>query len=103
MFPNDICIYTTTIEDEVVAGAIVFEANHSSHIQYLAANSLGKKIRAQDLLVTELFSRAKEMDKSLSFGKSTSGDDASLNKNLYRFKAEYGCRPENILTLAKIL
>lgn len=98
-FPDLISTYTTNFEKKVVAGAIVFQSFNSLHIQYLATNDLGKQIRAQDYLIKEILDIAKAKCKNLSFGKSTSGDNAALNSSLYNFKAEYGTNPESIFTL----
>ena len=100
-FPKEISIYTMIFADKVVAGAITFESRNCVHIQYLAASNQGKTLRAQDLLIRELHELAKTNNRNLSFGKSTSGTDAALNEQLFRFKSEFGAVPENILTFSK--
>jgi hypothetical protein len=102
-FPKKISIFTMILEDEVLAGAVIFESLSCLHIQYLAANNQGKTLRAQDLLIRELYELAKTNNRNLSFGKSTSGFDATLNERLFRFKSEYGAEAENIFTLTKTL
>jgi hypothetical protein len=102
-FPKKIVVFTMILENEVVAGAVIFVSKYCLHIQYLAASNRGRTLRAQDLLITKLDEFAKQENRNLSFGKSTSGLDAALNEQLFRFKSEYGAVPENIFTLTKIL
>jgi hypothetical protein len=102
-FPKEIDAYSVTLEKQVVAGAIVFQSGDCSHIQYLAANVTGKKIRAQDYLVNQILEKSKSANKNLSFGKSTAGESAILNTNLFHFKEEFGSQTENIFTFTKNL
>jgi hypothetical protein len=102
-FPNQVQVFIASLEEEILASAITFDSTKVRHIQYMGASDKGRKMRAQDLLVRELFLDSRKIQKNLSFGKSTSGDDAELNHGLFDFKQEYGSIPENILSFRKTL
>ena len=84
------------VDHEIVAGAVVFESKNNFHIQYIAGTKYGKKIRAQDYLIFKI--KQLPSHKCLSFGKSTAGNDALLNVNLFNFKNEFNSKAELIYT-----
>jgi len=95
-FLDEIKICSVIVDDEILAGAIVFESKSSLHIQYIGATQNGKKIRAQDFLIYKL--KNLSPSKILSFGKSTSGEQAIINMNLFNFKNEFNTKNELICT-----
>jgi hypothetical protein len=95
-FPNEIKICSVIVDHEIVAGAVVFESKNNSHIQYIAGTKYGKKIRAQDYLIFKI--KQLPSHKCLSFGKSTAGNSALLNVNLFNFKKEFNSKTELIHT-----
>jgi hypothetical protein len=99
-FLNELKIYAVVKGDSVIAGAITLKSNRIENIQYLGATVEGKRLRAQDYLISELHKKGQVSKMNVSFGKSTAGDGAKLNSPLYDFKDEFNSLPENIFVLS---
>lgn len=95
-FPVDIKVYSANLDNQILGGAITFNSNRCVNLQYLGVSEFGKRIRAQDLLLHSVINECIENRKYFSFGKSTSGDKAALNENLFKFKSEYAASPDEI-------
>jgi hypothetical protein len=102
-FPVDIKVYSASLGSQILGGAITFNSNRCINLQYLGVSEFGKRIRAQDLLLFSLINECAGNKKHFSFGKSTSGNNADLNENLYKFKSEFSASPEEIRVFEKIL
>lgn len=99
-FDESIRVYAVLQENTVVAGAITFDSNKIVNIQYLGSTLEGKRLRAQDYLISKIYKINKDLVKNISFGKSTAGTMAILNTPLYHFKSEFNSNPENIFVLS---
>jgi len=88
-FPEDIFSFGIWHNQEVQAAAIVFRYPKAWHVQYFYSSPEGKRKRAQDLLMRCL---QNEMPKDfvLSLGVCTQKPSQQIDKNLMRWKQEYG-------------
>jgi hypothetical protein len=75
---------------EVISGVILFENAQVVHTQYIASNDYGKKIGANDYLISYLIDHYRSK-KFFSFGKSSdSNNKYAINQGLLNSKEEFG-------------
>jgi hypothetical protein len=91
-FPDNIALWTARLEDELVAGALVYESVEVAHTQYLAASDRGRQVSALDLLLTHLIVEAYAHVTWFDFGISTEDEGRALNGGLIANKESYGAR-----------
>ena len=90
-FPENIRCVVGTIEDEVVAGVVLFCTATVTHAQYIGASIAGYETSALDVIFEQCIEQAaKEGRRWFDFGISTESDGLVLNDGLYRFKSEFG-------------
>lgn len=92
-FPDNIMLYTSEKEGEILAGTIIYLHKTVAHCQYIASTKEGRRIGALDLLFNYLI-RSKELSsvKFLDFGISTEEEGRLLNEGLISFKQGFGAR-----------
>lgn len=93
-FPENIQLYVSKKDDQLLAGAVVFFYNtRVAHCQYLVNSEEGRRIGALDFVIFEL----KELlgnRYQLSLGVSTLRATGLINKGLYDWKAGFGALPQ---------
>ncbi|MCB0465242.1 MAG: GNAT family N-acetyltransferase [Aequorivita sp.] len=90
-FPKNIKQFNVYKNDEVVAGATIFETATVAHAQYISANELGRQTGGLDFLFNYLlqhFSHKKYFD----FGISNEAQGMKVNKGLLHWKESFGGR-----------
>ena len=92
LFPGQIQFVNVLLNEKSLGGAVIFEYDQVHHLQYLALDSDGKYLRAQDLIIITEIESALKMSRAFSFGKSTSGPNSEINTNLLDFKLAYGAK-----------
>ncbi len=92
LFPNNIKLFVVKKNDELLAGAVIYECNNVAHTQYLANSDLGRDLRALDFLIdyliTDVYANAKYFD----LGTSNEDNGRFLNRGLIRQKSSFGAR-----------
>ncbi len=79
------------LDNNVIAGLVLFETDTCTHAQYIASNSVGQKFSALDLLFNVTIEESIQSGKKyFSFGTSTEDNGKFLNEGLYKFKTEFG-------------
>ncbi|GHV35586.1 hypothetical protein FACS1894178_5480 [Bacteroidia bacterium] len=91
-FPDNIQLYGAFLEDEMLAGIVIFESSNVAHAQYLAASPKGKESGALDLLLTELIIKEFSGKKYFDFGISTEDNGKILNTGLLAQKEGFAAR-----------
>lgn len=91
-FPQNIKLYTVRIENEIVAGSVIYEMNNIVHVQYISANEKGKEIGALDLIFDKLINSIYLNIPIFDFGQSTEHMGQYLNQNLIFQKEGFGGR-----------
>ncbi len=92
-FPQQIFCRCAIREQEVLAGALIFNYGHIWHTQYLASSTEGRETGGLDLVIAELIREARESGVNfLSFGASTLQDGRVINDGLLWQKESYGAR-----------
>ncbi len=92
-FPGNISLYTAMCDGQIVAGTVVYASRGVAHAQYIAANEIGKKHGALDLIFTRLIDEFKAKGyRWFDFGISTEHDGTGLNAGLLGQKEGFGAR-----------
>lgn len=91
-FPKNISLFGAVINNEMLAGAIVYDYGDVVHTQYLASSDEGKKMGCLDHLISYLINDRFNDKKYFSFGISTEDDGKILNNGLISFKESFGAR-----------
>lgn len=92
LFPENIRLYMAHIEDEPVAGAVMFYTNDVAHVQYSSATPLGSECGALAFLFNKLIAEYCQHYRYFDFGTSNEDGGRYLNENLIRMKAGFGAR-----------
>jgi hypothetical protein len=91
-FPDGIKLYLSYLNDEVIAGALLFDYGPVVHTQYLATTETGKEFGGLDLLLHTLTKEKFSNREYLSFGISTENQGLELNQGLLSQKEGFGGR-----------
>jgi hypothetical protein len=91
-FPEHIKLFAAHRGDEMLAGVIVYETRSVAHAQYIAANEMGKKTGALDLILGHLINEYYSGKKYFDFGISTENNGLQLNVGLIENKQSFGAR-----------
>lgn len=90
-FPDEIGFRVASVDDEVVAGVVLFRSRPVVHAQYIASSPRGYELSALDAVFDRCIDEATAAgDRYFDFGISTEADGTVLNDGLYRFKSEFG-------------
>lgn len=88
IFPDEITLNVAKFSNQVLGGIVCFNSENVIHIQYIASNEQGRKLGAVDKLISSLmFSNPNAI---IDFGISSEDSGKYLNKDLQRFKHEFG-------------
>ena len=92
-FENNIQLWIAKLNDETIAGTVIFVYKNLVHTQYLAANDKAREIGALDLVINSLINKFKNEDKQyFDFGISTENQGRYLNEGLIFQKESFGGR-----------
>lgn len=91
-FPENIKLYVAKLDEEIIAGTVLFIYPNVVHTQYLAANDVARRIGALDYTISYVMDQYRSDKKWFDFGKSTEGDGSILNEGLISQKEGFGGR-----------
>ncbi|MDO4511033.1 MAG: GNAT family N-acetyltransferase [Bacteroidales bacterium] len=92
-FPQNIRLYTATVEGRIVAGVVIYYTATVAHCQYIAASEEGRRIKALPLLFKNLIDEAKASGRTyFDFGISNEDHGQVLNWGLVQQKSRLGGR-----------
>lgn len=91
-FPDQIRLFGTFHEGNMVAGALCFDNGHVCHTQYLANPEQGRAVRGLDVLIAHLIETEFADRAWFSFGISTEDGGRVLNEGLIGQKEKFGAR-----------
>lgn len=90
-FPQEIKFIGVYLEDQIVAGTLLFCSTSVFHAQYIAASALGYQVSALDMVFDYAIKLAYENGcRWFDFGISTENNGSILNEGLFNFKSEFG-------------
>ncbi len=91
-FPENIIFLQAKVNDEILAGAVLFYTGNVIHLQYAAATVKGKDLYATDVIYHDvIFNRLTEA-KYFDFGTSNEDGGRFLNEGMVAHKEEFGGR-----------
>lgn len=91
-FPENIRQFNVYKEDQIVAGATIFETNTTAHVQYISANEQKQELGALDVLFNQLITDTFSGKWYFDFGISNEQQGQKLNKGLSYWKECFGAR-----------
>lgn len=91
-FPSRIRLFGAFLEEQLFAGAVIYDFGHVAHSQYLASSEEGKAIGALDYLLAYLLDNVFSHHQFFSFGISTEQQGRQLNEGLVFQKEGFGGR-----------
>lgn len=92
-FPEQIRLYTATLDGQMVAGVVMFLTRTVAHAQYIASSPVGREVKALPLLFHELIAQAKQAGYAyFDFGTSNEQHGLVLNEGLVEQKSRLGGR-----------
>ena len=92
-FPDNIRLYTATLDGELLAGVVMYLSAPVAHCQYIGASPRGKDSKALTLLFQHLIEESAHMGfRYFDFGISNEDHGRYLNEGLVRQKSRLGGR-----------
>ena len=91
-FPENIRLFCSFLENEVIAGVVVYESHNVAHAQYTAVSDVGRSSGALDLLFFHLLTEVYQDKECFDFGVSTEANGQYLNTGLVGYKEGFGGR-----------
>ncbi len=91
-FPEQIVLHGAYLEDQILAGVVVFDCGQVIHTQYLGVNNDGRDVGALDLVLHHLIKEKYASRSSFDFGISTEEQGECLNEGLIAQKEMFGGR-----------
>lgn len=90
-FREQIRFHVALVDDQVIAGVVLFACGTVVHAQYIAASEQGHALSALDAVFeAAIADAAQQSARWFDFGISTEDHGWRLNEGLYRFKSEFG-------------
>ena len=91
-FPENIRLYSASLDGRMVAGAVMYEEGDWVHAQYSSADETGFAIGAMNYLFYHLITEEYKGKSCFDFGTSNEKDGLYLNANLIETKTGLGAR-----------
>lgn len=92
-FPDNLRLFASFREDEMLAGVVVYESEHVARSQYIANSDAGRDVGALDIVFDHLINTAYADEKRyFDFGVSTEDRGDYINEGLVFFKEGFGAR-----------
>ena len=92
-FPENIRLYTATLDGELLAGVVMYLSSPVAHCQYIGASPRGKDSKALTLLFELLINESARLGyRYFDFGISNEDHGRYLNEGLVRQKCRLGGR-----------
>ena len=91
-FPEQIRLFTATLDGLPLAGLVIFDCGSTVHVQYIASNEIGRANGAIDAIVQHLVQVVYADRQWFDFGISTTDAGRQLNTGLSRQKEMFGAR-----------
>lgn len=89
-FPGRIRLFVASLENEILAGTLLFVTEHVIHTQYLATTARGRELGALDLLILHLLREEWTQNRYFDFGISCEQGGIVLNEGLIMQKEGFG-------------
>jgi hypothetical protein len=91
-FPDNIRLHVASLDQDILAGTVVFESARVAHVQYIASSERGRDLGALDKLFLHLLDETYAAKAFFDFGSSNERDGRVLNRGLIEQKEGFGAR-----------
>lgn len=91
-FPDNLKLFTSHRDGEMLAGVVVYESDNCARAQYIANSDEGRKLGALDIVFDSLVDDYYADKRYFDFGISTEDRGDVLNEGLVFFKEGFGAR-----------
>ncbi|WP_158883525.1 GNAT family N-acetyltransferase [Rhodanobacter sp. L36] len=91
-FPQQILVHEARIDDELLAGVLVYDFGRVAHTQYMAVSDEGRRLDALTLLLADLIGNTYATRQHFTLGISTTQEGRELNGGLVAQKEYFGAR-----------
>lgn len=91
-FPDQIKLFTASLDDTPVGGAVMYLCDRVARVQYMASTEAGRKAKAPSALIHHLHEICREKYDYIDMGGSNDPDTGILDSSLLSFKSELGAR-----------
>lgn len=91
-FPDNIKLFTASVNDRIVGGTIIYKMHSVAHTQYISANTEGKKLRVLDALFDHILHKTDWGVRYFDFGTSNEDGGNTLVCPLIYQKEGFGGR-----------
>lgn len=91
-FPDNIKLFSVYLENECLAGVIIYISKNVAHVQYISASEKGKEVSALDYLFDYLINQIFTNVEYFDFGTSVENSGFYLNEGLIFQKQGFGAR-----------
>jgi hypothetical protein len=91
LFPDAIEFVAGLVDEEVVAGVVLFVTPTVMHAQYICSSDAGYRVSALDAIFQHSIEAAQSRGaRYFDFGTSNEREGRHLNEGLFQFKSEFG-------------
>ena len=91
-FPNNIKQFNVYHDDQIVAGATIFETENVAHCQYISGNEDKNTLGSLDVLHEHLINVVYADKRYFDFGTSNENNGKNINEGLQFWKEGFGAR-----------
>ena len=91
-FPDNIKLWTAQLDNQIIAGTVLYLTPVAVHTQYLASSDKGCHLGALDLLLAKLIQDYSDSKRYFCFGTCTEDGGTVLNEGLLFQKESFGGR-----------
>lgn len=91
-FPNHIHLFVAKMNNDIVAGTLVYETESVAHTQYIASTEQGRSAGALDGLLRHIIEEVYTHKKFFDFGTSMNPGSEDINEGLTFQKEGFGAR-----------
>lgn len=92
LFPENIRLFGSYRDKELMAGVVIYETERVAHAQYIAVNDQGRNLGALDLLFDHLLHQVYSAKPIFDFGTSDENNGLCLKQGLIDQKEGFGAR-----------
>ena len=91
-FNNNIRQFNVYHENDLIAGATIFETKTTAHVQYISSNNTKNELGSLDFLFNYLIKNTFSDKLFFDFGNSNEENGQKLNKGLLYWKEGFGAK-----------
>ncbi|MDF2159415.1 GNAT family N-acetyltransferase [Algoriphagus sp. CAU 1675] len=92
-FPKEIILWVACLDEELLAGSLLFLIGDTIHCQYIASTPKGRTLRSLDALMSHLMEKEFADKKGFSLGTAQDSKSGKPDQGLVQWKKSLGALP----------